>query len=64
MVAGTYVHHPAGTIHWDGARAGGPPAILWVTGMGPVKTIGVDENGKPKTRDGATADAGTAAPKE
>ena len=56
IVAGSYVHHPAGTIHWDGARAGGPPAVLLLSGMGPVHTIRVDENGKPVPRpDGATA---------
>ena len=45
---GAFVHHPIGAIHFDGARAGGPPVILELVGMGPVHTIGVDENGKPK----------------
>jgi hypothetical protein len=37
------------TVHWDGARAGEKePAVLELVGMGPVKTIQVDENGKPK----------------
>jgi quercetin dioxygenase-like cupin family protein len=37
------------TVHWDGARTGEKePAVLELVGMGPVKTIQVDENGKPK----------------
>jgi quercetin dioxygenase-like cupin family protein len=37
------------TVHWDGARAGEKePAVLELVGMGPVKTIPVDENGKPR----------------
>jgi quercetin dioxygenase-like cupin family protein len=37
------------TVHWDGARAGEKePAVLELVGMGPVKTIPVDENGTPK----------------
>jgi quercetin dioxygenase-like cupin family protein len=47
MPAGSFVTDLANTVHWDGARAGGPPAILELVGMGPVKTIQVDENGKP-----------------
>ena len=45
--AGSYVKDVANTVHWDGARAGGPPAVLELVGMGPVKTVQVDENGKP-----------------
>lgn len=38
------------TVHWDGARAGEKePAVLELVGMGPVKTIPVDENGKPRS---------------
>jgi quercetin dioxygenase-like cupin family protein len=38
------------TVHWDGARAGEKePAVLELVGMGPVKTIAVDENGQPKS---------------
>ncbi len=38
------------TVHWDGARAGEKePAVLELVGMGPVKTISVDENGKPRS---------------
>jgi quercetin dioxygenase-like cupin family protein len=47
MPAGSYVEDVANTTHWDGARAGGPPVILELVGMGPVKTIQVDESGKP-----------------
>lgn len=47
MPAGSFVTDKANTTHWDGARMGGPPAILELVGMGPVKTIQVDENGKP-----------------
>jgi hypothetical protein len=36
-------------IHWDGARTGEKePAVLILSGIGPVKTTQVDENGKPK----------------
>lgn len=47
MPAGSYVEDIKNTVHWDGARAGGPPAILELVGMGPVKTIQVDDNGNP-----------------
>jgi hypothetical protein len=47
MPQGSFVTDLANTVHWDGARAGGPPAILELVGMGPVKTIQVDDNGKP-----------------
>lgn len=47
MPAGSVVRDVANTIHYDGARAGGPPAVLELVGMGPVKTIQVDEDGKP-----------------
>ena len=43
------VTNPAGKIHWDGARAGEKePAMLVLTGIGPVKTTQVDEQGKPR----------------
>lgn len=45
--AGHVAEDVANTVHWDGARLGGPPAILELVGMGPVKTVRVDENGKP-----------------
>jgi len=47
--AGTVAIDTANTVHWDGARMGEKePAVLVLSGMGPVKTIQVDENGKPK----------------
>ena len=48
--AGTVAIDKANTVHWDGARQGEKePAVLVLVGMGPVKTVQVDENGKPKT---------------
>ena len=47
MPAGSVVKDVANTVHYDGARAGGPPAVLELVGMGPVKTIQVGEDGKP-----------------
>jgi hypothetical protein len=47
--AGTVAEDVKNTVHWDGARAGEKePAVLELVGMGPVKTIQVDETGKPK----------------
>jgi hypothetical protein len=47
--AGTVSIDVKNTVHWDGCRLGEKePAILELVGMGPVKTIQVDENGKPK----------------
>jgi quercetin dioxygenase-like cupin family protein len=47
--AGTVAIDAANTVHWDGARLGEKePAVLVLVGMGPVKTVQVDENGKPK----------------
>lgn len=47
--AGSVAVDKANTVHWDGARTGEKePAVLELVGMGPVKTIQVDENGKPK----------------
>ena len=47
--AGTVSIDVKNTVHWDGCRTGEKePAILELVGMGPVKTIQVDENGKPK----------------
>ena len=48
MVAGTFVENVANTVHYDGAKAGGPPAIFEMVGMGPMVTTQVDANGKPK----------------
>ena len=47
--AGTVAIDKANTVHWDGARLGEKePAVLVLVGMGPVKTVQVDEDGKPK----------------
>ena len=47
--AGTVAIDRKNTVHWDGARTGEKePAVLELVGIGPVKTIQVDENGKPK----------------
>lgn len=46
--AGTFSTDVANTVHWDGCRAGETePAVILLTGIGPVKTVSVDENGKP-----------------
>lgn len=48
MHAGTFVTDLANKVHWDGDRASDKePAVVLVTGMGPVKTVEVDENGAP-----------------
>jgi hypothetical protein len=47
MPAGSFLKDVANMVHWDGVRAGAQPAILELVGMGPVKTVLVDENGKP-----------------
>jgi quercetin dioxygenase-like cupin family protein len=41
--AGSYVHHPAGGVHWDGA--GDEEVIVQIVGIGPVETTQV---GKPE----------------
>ena len=48
LAAGTFATDIANTVHYDGAKAGGPPAVLELVGMGPVTTTQVDETGKPK----------------
>ncbi len=45
LPAGTFAVDRANTVHWDGAKAGGEPAVLELVGMGPVTSTGVDENG-------------------
>lgn len=47
MRAGTFLKDVANMVHWDGVRAGAQPAVLELVGMGPVKTVLVDEDGKP-----------------
>jgi hypothetical protein len=47
--AGTVSIDVKNTVHWDGARTGEKePAVLELVGIGPVRTIQVDEQGKPK----------------
>jgi quercetin dioxygenase-like cupin family protein len=47
--AGTFTIDVANTVHWDGARTGEKePAVIVLSGIGPVKTIQVDQDGKPK----------------
>ena len=47
--AGSVAIDKANTVHWDGARVDEKePAVLMLVGMGPVKTVQVDETGKPK----------------
>ncbi len=48
LPAGTFATDIANTVHYDGAKAGGPPAVLELVGMGPVTTTQVDDTGKPK----------------
>ena len=46
--AGTFSTDVANTVHWDGCRTGeSEPAVILLTGIGPVKTVSVDENGRP-----------------
>jgi hypothetical protein len=47
LPAGSFAIDRANTVHWDGAKEGGEPAVLELVGMGPVTSTGVDENGKP-----------------
>jgi len=49
--AGSVAIDRKNTVHWDGARTGEKePAVLELIGMGPVKSIQVDEHGKPKAK--------------
>jgi quercetin dioxygenase-like cupin family protein len=43
VTAGSYVLHPAGAVHWDGA--GDEETIVQIVGVGPVETTPV---GKPE----------------
>jgi hypothetical protein len=47
MPAGSFLVDVANKVHWDGVRAGAEPAVIYLVGVGPVKTIQVDENGNP-----------------
>lgn len=44
--AGSYVFHPAGGVHWDGA--GDEETIVQIIGEGPVETTGVGKPGAPE----------------
>jgi hypothetical protein len=51
--AGTQSQDVANTVHFDGARLGEKePAVILLAGIGPVKSVSVDENGKPRQGDG------------
>jgi quercetin dioxygenase-like cupin family protein len=46
--AGTFSIDQPNTVHWDGCRTGErEPAVILLTGTGPVKTTQVGEDGKP-----------------
>jgi hypothetical protein len=43
--AGGIMYHPAGLIHYDGSRDN-EEVVLYISGIGPVKTIQVEEDEK------------------
>ncbi len=45
MKTGSFMLHPAGVHHYDGAKD--EDVIVQIIGMGPVKTIDVNEKGQP-----------------
>jgi hypothetical protein len=45
IATGGFMLHPATLHHYDGSKEG--EVIVQVVGMGPVKTVDVDEQGKP-----------------
>ena len=45
MKPGSFMLHPKGLHHFDGAKT--EEVIVQIIGMGPVKTIEVDDKGKP-----------------
>ncbi|HEY8066173.1 MAG TPA: cupin domain-containing protein [Methylosinus sp.] len=46
VTAGSYVLHPAGGVHWDGA--GDEEVVIQITGEGPVETVQVGAPGAPQ----------------
>jgi quercetin dioxygenase-like cupin family protein len=46
---GSYMKHPAGAVHWDGA-GGAEEVILQITGSGPVKTETAPPGGERYTK--------------
>jgi quercetin dioxygenase-like cupin family protein len=47
LKAGSYILHPAGGVHWDGA--GDEEAIIQIIGVGPVETTAVGGPSDPAT---------------
>jgi quercetin dioxygenase-like cupin family protein len=45
MKTGSYILHPAGAVHWDGA--GDEETIVQIVGIGPVETVQVVPEGAP-----------------
>ena len=45
MKTGSYILHPAGAAHWDGA--GDEETIVQIVGIGPVETVQVGPEGAP-----------------
>ncbi len=45
MKTGSYILHPAGAVHWDGA--GDEETIVQIVGIGPVETVQVGPEGAP-----------------
>jgi len=46
MKTGSYVLHPAGAVHWDGAAD--EEVIVQIVGIGPVETVPAGPGGAPK----------------
>ncbi|WP_026608120.1 cupin domain-containing protein [Methylocapsa acidiphila] len=46
VAAGSYVLHPAGGVHWDGA--GDEETIVQIVGIGPVETTQIKAPGSPE----------------
>jgi hypothetical protein len=42
--AGTIARDVANTVHWDGSKKGGEPAVIEIVGMGPVSTVEVGDS--------------------
>ncbi len=48
MTAGDYMFHPAGGVHWDGAKSEG--AVIEIVGYGPTGLVPCTENPNEFTR--------------
>jgi len=44
--AGSYVVHPAGGVHWDGAREGKGDCVIEIVGMGPATSTPAEKSEK------------------